>query len=250
MTRLPGLAAELIRLPVDVILAPGTPEALAAKKATNTIPIVMLEVADPVESRLVTNLARPGGNVTGLTNVRAELSGKLLTLLKEAVPLASRIAVLWDQTGPGHRAVLRSLEAAAQSSRLSVQSHGVRHHTGIEPAFSAMKTQRADAVIVIPSAMLVSQWTADLALKNQLPLASTDLDYAWRDGLMAYVHDREALFTRAAAFVDKILRGAKPADLPVEQPTKFELAINLKTAKALGLTIPPSLLLRADRVIE
>ena len=254
--RLPGLAAELVRLPADVIVAPGVPEALAAKKTTSTIPIVVLDVADPVGSGLVSSLARPGGNVTGLTNINAELSGKLVALLKEAVPRATRVAVLWEPADPDRRAILDNLRSAAQAVRVTLQSVEVRRHTEIEPAFATMKRQRAEALIVVGSTMLVPQWIADLALGHRLPLASIGgpqypgSAYTWSGGLMSYEQNREAVYARAAAFVDRILKGIKPADLPVEQPTRFELVINMRTAKALGLTIPPSIMIQADHVIE
>ena len=254
--RLQGLAAELVRLPADVIVAPGIPEALAAKKTTSTIPIVILDVADPVGSGLVSSLARPGGNVTGLTSTNAELSGKLIALLKEAVPRATRVAVLWEPADPDHRAILNNLRSAAQAVRVTLQSVEVRRHTEIEPAFSTMKRQRAEVLIVLGSMMLVPEWIADLSLRHRLPLASIGgsvrpgAAYTWSGGLMSYEQNREAVYARAAAFVDRILKGTTPADLPVEQPTKFELVINMRTAKAFGLTIPPSIMIRADHVIE
>jgi putative ABC transport system substrate-binding protein len=254
--RLPGLAAELARLPADVIVAPGIPEALAAKKATGTIPIVILDVADPVGSGLVSSLARPGGNVTGLTNINAELSGKLVALLKEAVPKATRVAVLWEPTDPDRRAIFENLRSAARAVGVTLQSVEVRRHTEIEPGFSTMKRQRAEALIVLGSTMLVPQWIADLALRHRLPLAAIGgpvlpgSAYTWSGGLMSYEQNREAVYARAAALVDRVLKGTKPADLPVEQPTKFEFVINTRTAKALGLTIPPSIRIQAEHVIE
>src|SRR5438128_5608827 len=212
--RLPGLAAELVALKVDVIVTSGTPASLAAKQATLTIPIVMAQLADPVGSGLVASLGRPGGNVTGLSTQDADLSGKRLGLLKEVVPKVSRIALLTDETNPGTVLIAKGTQAAAHSAGVS-------------------RTR-----------------LADLALKNRLPTMFAQREYAEGGGLMAYSADFLDLFRRTAAFVDKILKGAKPADLPIEQPTKFELVINLKTAKALGLTIPPSLLARADQMIE
>jgi putative ABC transport system substrate-binding protein len=250
--RLPGLAAELIALKVDVIVTSGTPASLAAKQATLTIPIVMAQLADPVGAGLVASLGRPGGNVTGLSTQDADLSGKRLGFLKEVVPKVSRIALLIDETNPGTVLIAKGTQAAARSAGVQLQSLGVRDPGELDRAFSAMKEARAGALIVESSSMLFTSRTrlADLALKNRLPTMFAQREYAAAGGLMAYSADFLDLFRRTAAFVDKILKGAKPADLPVEQPTKWELVINLKTAKALGLTIPQSLLLRADQVIE
>jgi putative tryptophan/tyrosine transport system substrate-binding protein len=250
--RLPGLAAELVALKVDVIVTSGTPASLAAKQATLTIPIVMAQLADPVGSGLVASLGRPGGNVTGLSTQDADLSGKRLGLLKEVVPKVSRIALLIDETNPGAVLIAKGTQAAAHSAGVQLQSLGVRDPGELDRAFSAMKEARAGALIVESSSMLFTSRTrlADLALKNRLPTMFAQREYAEGGGLMAYSADFLDLFRRTAAFVDKILKGAKPADLPIEQPTKFELVINLKTAKALGLTIPPSLLARADQMIE
>jgi putative ABC transport system substrate-binding protein len=248
--RLTTAAAELVRLPVDVIVAPGTSEALAAKKATGSIPIVMTGADDPVERGLVASLARPGGNITGLASARKELSGKLLSLLRELIPRASSVAVLWDSTDPDHRVILGHFQVAARTLGVSLNSVQVQRYTEVEPAFAAIKKQGNQVLIVPLSSMLVPRWIADLALKYGLPLTSTSPGYAYEGGLMAFTDDWNAVFDRAATFVDRILKGAKPADLPVELPTKFKLIVNAKTAQTLGLKIPPSIMLRADSVIE
>jgi putative ABC transport system substrate-binding protein len=231
--RLPRLAAELIGLKADVIVTSGTPATQAAKQATRTIPIVMTNNADPVGAGLVASLARPGGNVTGLTAQDADLGGKRLEFFLQVVPKGSRLALLIDESNPGTVLIAKSTQAAAAALGLQLQSLGVRDPAGLDSAFSAMKESRAGALIVESSSMLFA-WR----------------QYAEAGGLMAYAADFSDLFRRAATVVDKILKGAKPADLPIEQPTKWEFVINLKTAKALGLTIPPSLLQRADQVIE
>jgi len=253
--RLPTLAAELVALHVDVILAGGTAQALAAKQATRDVPIIFAQAADPVGSGLVASLARPGGNATGLSNLAPELVGKSLQLLKEAVPGLSRVAVLWQPRGLGQRAEQNQLKGAEVAARaLGVHLHFVeaRDPGDLDRAFSQITRSRATALTLLSSAMLQieRQRLVDLAAKNRLPAV-----YPWREfidagGLMAYGASFPDLYRRAATYVDKILKGAKPADLPVEQPTTFELVINLKTAKALGLTIPTSLLQRADQVIE
>jgi putative ABC transport system substrate-binding protein len=250
--RLSGLAAELVGLKVDVIVTSGTPASLAAKQATRTIPIVMAQLADPVGAGLVASLARPGGNVTGLTTQDADLGGKRLELLLEVVPKVSRLALLIDETNPGTVLIVKGTQAAARSVGVQLQSLGVRDPGELDRAFSAMKEARADALIVESSSMLFTSRTrlADLALKNRLPTVFAQREYAEAGGLMAYAADFSDLFRRAATFVDKILKGAKPADLPIEQPTKFDFVINLKTANALGLTIPQSILLRSDKVVQ
>ena len=253
--RLPALAAELVALKVDVIVAGGTPAALAAKQATGTLPIVFAGPGDPVTSGLVTSLARPGGNVTGLSSFAPELVGKCLEQLKRAVPGVGRVAALWQPGGLGERAdkdVLKEAEAAARALGVRLQFVGARGAADLDRAFSEMTKARASALTVLPGSMFVNERRrlVDLAAKNRLPAV-----YPWREGvadggLMSYGPDLADLFRRAATYVDKILKGAKSADLPVEQPTKFELVINLKTAKALSLKIPQSLLLRADQIIE
>lgn len=248
--RLAAVSAELARLPVDLIVAPGTSEALAARKATNSIPIVMTGVDDPVERGLVASLARPGGNVTGLASTGEELSGKLLSLLRELFPRASGMAALLDSGIPEHRAIRTDLEGGARKTGVPLDLVQVQRHTEVEPAIAAIR-KRGIQVIVVPfSVMLVPAWVADLALKNGLALASTSPAYVYEGGLMAYANDWEAVFDRAANIVDRVLKGAKPADLPVELPTKFKLIMNAKTAGALRVTIPTSILLRADHVIQ
>jgi putative ABC transport system substrate-binding protein len=248
--RLATVATELVRLPADVIVAPGTLETLAARKATSTIPIVMFGVDDPVERGLVGSLARPGGNITGLANAGRELNGKLLSLLRELVPRASSVAVLWDSNDPDHRVTLGHLEAAAKTLGVLLNAVQVRSHTEVEPALAAIRKQGNQVLIVPLSSLLIPRWIADLALKYGLLLASTAPGYAYEGGLMAYTDDWNAVFGRAATFVDRILKGASPAGLPVELPTKFKLVVNAKTARTLGLTIPPSIMVRADAVIE
>jgi len=254
--RFPALAAELVALKVDVIVAAaGTLSALAAKQATRTLPIVFPVVADPVESGLVTSLARPGGNVTGSSFLAPELVGKCLELLKQAVPGVSRVAVLWEPGGLGkgtEKDMLKAAEVAARGLGLRLQFVEARGLADFDRAFSEMTKARAGALIVLTSTMFIFERRrlVDLAAKNRLPAV-----YQWREGvdaggLMSYGPNMADLFRRAATYVDKILKGANPGDLPVEQPTKFELVINLKAAKALGLTIPQSLLQRADQVIE
>jgi putative ABC transport system substrate-binding protein len=253
--RLPALAAELVALKVDVILAGGTPQALAAKQATRTIPIVFASSPDPVGSGLVTSLARPGGNVTGLSFLAPELVGKRLEQLKQALPGVSRVAVLWQPGGQGERTekdMLKEAEVAARALGVRPQFVEARGPADIDRAFSDMTRARAGALTVLSTPMFVSERRrlVDLAAKNRLPTVFSFREYVDAGGLMSYGPNLADLFRRAATYVDKILKGAKPADLPVEQPTKFDLVINLKTAKALGLTIPPSLLGRADEVIQ
>ena len=253
--RLPALAAELVALKVDVIVAPNTPQALAAKQATRTLPIVFSFVADPVASGLVTSLARPGGNVTGLSSLTPELVGKRLELLTQAVPGVSRVAVLWQPGFQGERTekdMLKGADVAARALGVRLQFVEAQGPADFDRAFSDMTRARAGALTVLGSTMFISERRrlVDLAAKNRLPAVYARREYVDAGGLMSYGSNIADLFRRAATYVDKILKGAKPADLPVEQPTKFELVINLKTAKALGLTIPPSLLGRADQVIE
>jgi putative ABC transport system substrate-binding protein len=254
--RLRALAAELVSLKVDVILAPSSVHVLAAKQATRTTPIVFVNSGDPVASGLVTSLARPGGNVTGLSTLAVDLIGKCLEQLPQAVPGVSRVAVLWNPGGDGaertERDMLKRAEVAGQALGMRLQFVEVRGPADFERAFSEMTGARAGALTVLQSTMffLERRRLADLAAKNRLPAVYTSREFVDAGGLMSYGPDFADLFRRAATYVDKILKGAKPGDLPVEQPTKFELVINLKTAKALGLTIPPSLLARADQIIE
>jgi putative ABC transport system substrate-binding protein len=248
--RLAVAATALARLPVDLVVAPGTPEALAASNATKAIPIVMTGVNDPVERGLVASLARPGGNVTGLANADTELNGKLLSLLREVLPGAASVAVLWDATDREYSRILASLRRAAQALGLSLNAVEVRGYADVEPAFAAIRQRGSQMLIVPASSMLIPRWIADLALKYQLPLASTSPGYAYEGGLMAYANDWNAVFDRVAIFVDRILKGGKPADLPVELPEKFKLIVNSKTARALGLALPASIMVRADSVIQ
>jgi putative ABC transport system substrate-binding protein len=250
--RLPALAAELVRLKVDVIVAGAAPAPDAAQRATSTIPIVMANHSDPVGSGLVASLARPGRNVTGLSLRAPELVGKQLQLLKEAVSGITRVAVLSDPTIPNNALVLKEAEVAARSLKVQLQVLQVRAPVDFASAFSAMTKDRAGGLIILGGSMFFAQRTrfAELAAQSRLPSMYLLKEYAEAGGLIAYGPNLRESFRRAATYVDKILKGAKPADLPVEQPTKFELVINLKTAKALGLTIPQSVLLRADEVIQ
>jgi putative ABC transport system substrate-binding protein len=253
--RLLALAAELVALKVDVIVAPSTPAALSVKQATRTVPIVFAGAADPVTNGLVTSLARPGGNVTGLSNLSAELVGKRLEFLKQAVPGVRRVAVLWQPGGSGgstDKDMLKTAEAAARALGVQLQFVEVREPAGFDRAFSDMTQARADALTVMPIAMFNNERTrlAVLAAKARLPAVYPARQFVDAGGFMAYGANLADMLRRAANYVDRILKGAKPGDLPVEQPTKFELVINLKTAKALGLTIPQSLLGRADEVIQ
>ena len=250
--RYSDLVADLVGLKVDVIFTSSTPGALAAKNATKTIPIVFTNVGDPVANGLVASLARPGGNITGLSTLAPELSGKGLELLKETIPKLSRVAVVWNPDNPGKTSSFNETEAAAQALRLQLQSLEVRGPNDVEPAFQAAKKERAGALIVLRDVVVSSQITRilELALKNHMPAIYGDRGFVDAGGLMSYGPNIDDLFRRAATYVDKILKGTKPADLPIERPSKFELVINLKTAKQIGLTIPPNLLARADKVIK
>ena len=250
--RFPDLAAELVLLKTDVIVAGDNPAIAAAQRATKITPIVMVLAMDPVATGFVQSLARPGGNITGLNTLGPELSRKTLQLLKEAVPTASRVAVLWDPTEPGRREIAKESEDAARALGLQVQLVAARSPDELDRLFATMNRDRLDAVIVHASGMINAhrQRIAGLATKGRLPTMSPARWFAEAGGLMSYGVSYNAQFRRAAHYVDKILKGARPADLPVEQPTRFEFVINLKTAKALGLTIPQSILLRADQVIE
>jgi len=252
--RLPGFAAELVALNVDLIVAPQSDAALAAKRATRTIPIVHVVAGDPVADGLVASLARPGGNVTGLTSTPgAEMYGKILELLREATG-ASRVAVLWNpaRDSPTIELGLRQLKAAAPVLGVQLQVFKAPGPEQFEPAFAAMAQGRTNALLIVWDSTFWQhrRRLAELEAKYRLPTMHEMTDFVPAGGLMAYGVDLADLFRRAPVYIDKILRGAKPADLPIEQPTKFELVINLKTAKALGMAIPPALLLRADRVIE
>jgi putative ABC transport system substrate-binding protein len=250
--RLPKLAAELVGLKVDLIVTGGQSAAIAAKRATSTIPIVMGSGSDPVAVGLVASLRQPGGNVTGMTSINSELAAKRLDLLRNVAPRASRIAILWDERDTGSRLNVDETEAAAKTAGLTIQRVAVGSAAGLEATFATVVRGRAGALIIVSTARLFSyrKRIADLAVKHRLPTVVGLREYVEAGSLASYGTDYPELFRRAAVYVDKILKGAKPGDLPIEQPTKFELVINLKTAKALGLTIPPSLLGRADEVIQ
>jgi len=250
--QLPELAAELVRLNADVIVTNGTTASKALQNATRTIPIVMVVVGDPVGTGLVESLARPGGNVTGLSNLTPESSGKRLELLKEVVPTASRVAVLLNPANPTNPLQLRETQAAAPAFGMTLLSLEVKGPDDFERAFTAMRKERAGALIVFGDVMFYSQRSqiVELAVKSRLPGIYVQPEIAEAGGLMSYGPSTNDMFRRAATYVDKILKGAKPSDLPVEQPMKFELVINLKTAKQIGLTIPQSVLYRADKVIK
>ena len=246
------LAAELVRLNVDVIVTSGPASTRAAKEATATIPIVMTFDSDPVESGSVASLARPGGNITGLSTLAPEISGKQLELLKEIVPRLSRVVVLGSSSNPGNVQVLKEMEAASRGFGLKLQHLDILDAKEIEALFRTASNERADAVVVLAGTVIIAQrrQIADLAIKSRLPSIYERREFVQAGGLMSYGISVIDLDRRAAVYVDKILKGAKPADLPVEQPKKFELIINLKTAKQIGLTIPLNVLARADKVIK
>jgi putative ABC transport system substrate-binding protein len=250
--RFPAFAAELVRLQVDVLLVGPTPAALAAKDTTTTIPIVLAGVGDPVGSGLVASLARPGGNVTGVSVLQPEVVGKQLEFLKEVLPTVSRVAVLWNPAHPGHALLVRAADVAAQA--LGVQLHLVeaRGPDAFDSAFAAMTSADAGALLVLGDPMFSQHRSrlAELAATSRLPTVHNDRAYVEAGSLLCYGASHPDMYRRAAVYVDKILKGAKPGDLPVEQPTTFELVINLKTAQALGLTIPPTLLFQATEVIR
>lgn len=250
--RLPDLAVELVRLKVDVIVTYAAPAILAVRRATATIPIVMAGAGDPLGSGLVTSIARPGGNITGLSVVAPELVGKQLEILREVIPRVSRVAVLGNPANASHTSQVEQAQDAARVLGLRIQPVEARGAEEIGSAFATMIRERIGAVVVLVDAMLIDfrAHIAGLAAKNRLPAMYALRDHAEVGGLMAYGPSVRDRFRRAATYVDKILRGAKPADLPVEQPTKFELVVNLKTARALGLAIPESVLIRADEVIR
>jgi putative ABC transport system substrate-binding protein len=245
-------AAELVKLKVDLIATRGTTAALAARAATREIPIVMGSGADPTRVGLVSSLAHPGGNVTGVVSISEELGVKLIELLKTLVPRASRVGILVDATNPPSLGIARNIQHGAESLGMTTVMHGVQNPTEYEAAFDGLRGERSDALVIIGSPVFftVRARLAELALKYRLPTVMGNRDYVDAGVLASYGTDYPELFRRAAEFADKILKGAKPGDLPIEQPTRFELVINLKTAKALGLTIPQSLLLRADEVIQ
>jgi putative tryptophan/tyrosine transport system substrate-binding protein len=248
----PELAAELVRLKVDIILTAGPGPTRAAKAATSTIPIVMAQDSDPVADGFVASLARPGGNITGLSTFAPELGGKRLEILREVVPKLARVGVLGDSTFRGNEPVMREMELAAKAFKVQLQYLDVPEPKDIGTAFRSASEGRADAVLTLTSAILSTHRAQiiDLATKNRLPAVYHNSQFVEAGGLMSYSANLTDLFHRAAVFVDKILKGAKPADLPVEQPTKFEFIINLKAAKQIGLTIPSNVLVRADKVIR
>jgi putative ABC transport system substrate-binding protein len=250
--RLPELAADLVRLKVDLIVARSSLFVQPAKEATSSIPIVFVVHADPVRTGHVTSLARPGGNITGLANLMTDLAPKGLELLSSAVPVAKRIAVLWSPDTPSHTPGLKAVEQAGRTLQVQVQPVGARTAAELEGAFAAIASARVQAVQVLGSPMFFAERRrmAELAIKHRLPMMSDLREIVEAGGLMNYGPDFADLYRRGAIYVDKILKGAKPADLPVEQATRFELTINLKTARALGLTIPQSVLARADQIIE
>ena len=253
LERLPELAGELIRVPMDLILTVGSQASRAAKAATSSVPIVMVGVADPVEIGLVSSLARPGGNVTGLAfNTGQQIYGKHLEVLKEIVPGLSLVAVVIDPRSPVYATNRRELDAAARSLGLTLLIHEVREPADIDRAFAEMPAQRAAAVFAVPNPFVYGQRRKilDLAARGRLPGAYGFREFADDGGLVYYGTDLPAMWRRAAVFTDKILKGARPATLPVEQPSKFELVVNLRTARSLGLALSPSLLSRADHVIE
>ena len=250
--RLPAAVESLVRLPVDVIVAGGSESVRAAKSATQTIPVVFTNVGDPIEQGFVASYAKPGGNITGVASMVAELTGKWLELLKEVRPSLTRVAVLWNPPQPAHQGLLRALESAAARLRLDAHRVSVRTSEELEAAFATIRGERVGGLTMLGSLLHFRSLRriAAFAHETRLPAVAWTNTFPEAGGLMSYGVAEGHSYRRAATYVDKILRGAKPADLPVEQPTKFELVINLKTAKALGLTIPPSVLARADQVIE
>ena len=250
--RLDDFALDLVRLKVDVIVAANPASVLSAKRATATIPIVMTNTPDPVQLGLVASLARPGGNITGTTTLTVDLSIKQLDLLKEAVPQASRVALLWNPDNPWHRATAKELRARSGLLALQLQALEVREPDAFESAFHAMTTERAQALLVLadPMTYFHRRRLADLAIRHRLPMMGSLRAYAEAGSLMSFWADTADVYRRAASYIDRILKGAKPGDLPIEQPTKYEFVINLKTAKALGMAIPQAVRLRADQVIE
>ena len=252
LDRLPSLAADLVGLKVDVIVTAGPADTRAAKQATNTIPIVMTFDSDPVANGLVASLARPGGNITGLSTLAPELSGKQLELLKESIPNLSRVAIVGNSKNPGNALVLKELQGAADALKMKLRSLDVLDSKDIGLAFRAASKEGAGAILMLGSPLvnLQRKQIIELAVKHRLPAMYYTADWVEAGGLMTYGVSRMDLARRAATYVDKILKGTKPADLPVEQPKKFEFIINLKAAKQIGLTIPPNVLARADRVIQ
>jgi putative tryptophan/tyrosine transport system substrate-binding protein len=252
LERLPELAADLVRLKVDVIVAGGTLAPLAAKRATSTIPIVMASCGDPLGTGLVASLARPGGNVTGMSLMVPEVAGKRLELLRDILPGLARVAVLWDSANPYTTIGFKETQSASGTVGVEVKSLEVRSPGDFDRAFEAARQQHPDALVTVDDPLTITylKRIVDFAAGQRLPSIHEAREFAAAGGLISYGANIPDVIRRAAGYVDKILKGAKPADLPVQQPTKFELVINLKTAKALGITIPPLLLARADEVIE
>jgi putative ABC transport system substrate-binding protein len=253
LDRMPTIVNELVKEKVDILFATNQVAILAAKKATQTIPIVMVSSVDPVMSGFVDSLSRPGGNITGLSQLSRDLSAKRVELLTETLPKISRLAILWDPEGPGPKVAFKEYEAAARMFNLQVQSLEIRGpKPNIESVFQVAKTRRADAVIVVsnPTTGVHQQLIVEHVIKNRIPSMGEGFRIVEHGALMSYGSDTADLYRRAATYVDKILRGTKPADLPVEQPTRFVLVFNLKAAKQIGVTIPPNVLARADRVIR
>jgi putative ABC transport system substrate-binding protein len=249
---LPALAAELVHLPVDILVTWGTPAARAAQRATSTIPIVIGAAADPVAQGLVASQARPGGNITGVASAPMEMQGKIIQVLTDAIPGLSRVVLLWSSANPAHTLMLRAAQEAAQGLGVQTQLLDVHEASALDSAFATMAQERAEALIVLNEQLFLTHRTrlAELAGAYRLPTIYGIREYVVAGGLMAYGTNFRENFRRVAVYVHKILKGANPADLPIEQPMKFELVINLKTAKALGLTIPPSILFQADEVIQ
>ena len=252
LDKLPELATDLVQRKVAVIVADGDPAVQAAKRATRTIPIVLIAVGDPVTEGFVASLARPGGNLTGVTSISADLSGKRVELVKEIFSKASRLNVLWNPASSSNVLEFKAMEVTARALGLKLQSLEVRGPQDFQAAFAAAAKDRASALVVVRDPLIDSQHfqILDFAMDKRLPLMHGERQFVEAGGLMSYGPSRVELFRRAATYVDKILKGTKPADLPVEQPTKFEFIINLKTAKQIGLTIPPNVLARADQVIR
>ncbi len=250
--RFPGLIRELIGSKVDVLVTAGTPASLAVKKAASSIPLVMIAVGDPIGTGLIASLAHPGGNITGLTSIAVDLEGKRLELLREVVPRLSHIAVLWNPVSPFQVASEKELQAAAQVMRIKVLSLGVQAQEQLDNAFATIRRERPGALLVLADRLFLHNRARimDFATQNRLPGVHAYVELVEAGGLMSYGPSYADMHRRAATYVDKILKGRKPADLPVEQPTKFEFVVNWKTAKQIGLTIPPNVLARADKVIK
>jgi putative ABC transport system substrate-binding protein len=250
--RFPALVAELIAAKVDVIVTAGTPAALAVKKATTTVPLVMVAVGDPVGTGLVPSLARPGGNLTGLSSIAPDLEGKRLDILREVVPTLSHVAILFNSLNPFHVASMRQAHAAAQAMGIKLQQHDIRKSEDLDGAFAAIRKERPDALLILADRVFLHnrQRMMDFTEEQRLPNINAYTELVEAGGLMSYGPSYEDMHKRAAIYVDKIIKGAKPADLPIEQPSKFTFNINLKVAKALGLSVPSSLVTLADKVIE